>query len=68
MGSSDLKKRFEFEIYWHLQRMKRKVCFLGVLEAKELESNLQGHPVSVTESSEHILLVVTAVQKGTIQK
>ena len=42
MGSSDLKKTFEFEIYWHFQRIKRKVCFRGVLEARKAGKQLAG--------------------------
>ena len=32
-----------------IMRVKKKGCFRGALEGKNLESNLQGHPVSVKE-------------------
>ena len=56
MGSSELKKRFEFEIYRHFPRIKikKRVFLRRVLEGKKLESNLQEHTVSEKEKRVHL--------------
>ena len=56
MGSSELKQRFEFEVYRHFLRMKKERVFLSVwvLEGKKLESNLQRHTVSEKEERVHL--------------